>query len=82
MEGNPYLAMVKALLEAVPKQPPGFRVGKVLAKSPLQVAYGDVVFDEEITGALGEYQVGDQVLLANVNGDDQEYILLGSIQEA
>ena len=80
MEDNPYFSMIRTFRAAGEAQPAAFRLGVVRKASPLTVAVGNNLCDDEIAGAMGGYvpSKGDEVLLACIGGDE-EYIILGKV---
>ena len=81
MEDNPYFSMIRTFRAAGEAQPAAFRLGVVRKVSPLTVAVGNNLCDDEIAGAMGGYvpNKGDDVILACIGGDD-EYIILGKVE--
>ncbi len=75
---NPYTKMIEIMRAAGEQSFSAFRVGRVKSSSPLIVAVSGNACMEEIRGMAGDYtpKAGDEVLLANVDNSDNDYIII------
>ena len=82
MEGSPYIEMLKIMKKTSPKTPTPFRLGKVRSVDPLKIDVGGNICDDEISGVAGglELEKGARVLLANVDGQDNDYIVICEVK--
>lgn len=80
IEENPYKIITDSMKKAIGDPPVAFRIGQVITASPLAVACGKIILDDEIEGVIGQRPLkGDRVLLANID-DDQSFIIIGTIR--
>ena len=75
---NPYTRLISVMKSAGEQKMTPLRIGEVCGVSPLKVAVAGNVCDNEIAGCAQGYnpEIGDEVLIANVDNTDNDYIII------
>lgn len=82
MEDNPYVELVKKLIDEITsKYPTTHRLGRVLSVEPLEIEVSSLVYEQhELLKSehLITFSVGDEILLLPID-EEQRFIIIAKV---